>query len=229
MGWANDADPSADPRQYFKHPYDSANVYWLTWGGDFAGAPRRMADRDVAPLYAPGDTLIAWYEERIRMEKDLYYDPIYVDDRWYWNFLKMNGSTSYFQNEFYATDVADASGVMKTKAYGPYSYARFRTRRRISSTAWSSGSITWIVPYGYNPSSMKISKAAYRMSLEGRNVFGASKPVDNEMYVFWYEIFYHRLLRASEGALDFGVPERDPAGRGTSSRDSRPGKSCFST
>jgi hypothetical protein len=207
-GWANDADPSASPRQYYKHPYDSTNVYWLTWGGDFAGAPRRIDERDVAPLYSPGDTLITWYEERIRSEKDLYYDPIYVDDRWYWNFLKMNGSTSYFQHEFSASDVADASGVMKTKAYGPYNYTRYQNTATYLVNGVVAGTITWIVPYGYNPSSMRVLEAAVSNIVEGRNVFGVSKPVDNEMYIFWYEIFYHRLFRASQGTLHFGVPER---------------------
>ncbi len=213
MGWANDADPSASPRQYAKHPHDSTNVYWLTWGGEFAGSPRRIEERDVAPLYSASDTLIAWYEERIRSEKDLYYDPIYVDDRWYWNFLKMNGSTSYFQNEFYATDVADASGVMKTKAYGPYNYARYQNTATYLVNGVVAGTVSWIVPYGYNPSSMKILEAAVSNVVEGRNVFGVSKPVDNEMYIFWYEIFYRRLLRASQGALHFGVPERSRRAR----------------
>ncbi|MFA4948963.1 MAG: C25 family cysteine peptidase, partial [Candidatus Krumholzibacteriia bacterium] len=212
-GWANDADPSASPRQYVKHPYDSTNVYWLTWGGDFAGAPRRIDERDVAPLYSAGDTLITWYEERIRSEKDLYYDPIYVDDRWYWNFLKMNGSTSYFQNEFFTTDVADASGVMETKAYGPYNNARYRNTATYLVNGVIAGTISWIVPYGYNPSNMRILEAAVSNIVEGRNVFGVSKPVDNEMYVFWYEIFYHRFLRASQGSLHFGVPERSRRAR----------------
>jgi hypothetical protein len=207
-GWASDVDPAANPRQYYKHPYDSTNVYWLTWGGDFAGAPRRMAERDVTPLYNPGDTLITWYEERIRAERDLYYDPIYADDRWYWNFLKMNGSTT-FQNEFFTRDVADGSGVMKTKAYGPYNYARYQNTATYRVNGVIAGTLTWIVTYGYNPSGMRILEAPVSNFVEGRNVFTATKPVDNEMYVFWYEIFYHRLLKAADGALHFGVPERE--------------------
>ena len=214
-GWANDADLSASPREYIKHPYDSTNVYWLTWGGDFAGAPRRVAERDVAPLYSPSDTLITWYEERMRSEKDLYYDPIYVDDRWYWNFLKMKGSTSYFQDEFYTSDVADASGVMKTKAYGPYNNARYNNPNTATYliNGVVAGTVTWLVLPDYRPSSMKMLEAAVSNIAEGRNVFGVSKPVDHEMYIFWYEIFYHRFFRAAQGALNFGVPERERRAR----------------
>ncbi|MCX5752903.1 MAG: C25 family cysteine peptidase, partial [Candidatus Krumholzibacteria bacterium] len=214
-GWANDADPSASPRQYAKHPYDSTNVYWLTWGGDFAGSPRRIDERDVAPLYSPSDTLITWYEERIRAEKDLYYDPVYVDDRWYWNLLKLNGSTSYFQDEFFTTDVADASGVMKTKAYGPFNRLLFMDPNTATYLVNGVviGTATWIVMSDYRPSSMKTLEAAVSNIAEGRNVFGVSKSVGDEMYVFWYEIFYHRFLRASQGALHFGAPERERRAR----------------
>ncbi len=211
-GWVNDADPAGGAREYYKHPYDSMSVYWLTWGGDFAGAPRRMAERDVAPLFDPGDTLITWYEERIRAEQDLYYDPIYADDRWYWNFLKMNGSTT-FQNEFFTRDVADGAGVMKTKAYGPYNYARYQNTATYRVNGVIAGTLTWIVTYGYNPSGMRILEAPVSNFVEGRNVFTATKPVDNEMYMFWYEIFYHRLLKAADGALNFGVPERERRAR----------------
>jgi hypothetical protein len=213
MGWADDADPSASPREYLKHLYDSTNVYWLTWGGDFAGAPRRMVERDVAPLYSPGDTLIAWYEERMRAEKDLYYDPIFVDDRWYWNHLQMNGSTSYFQNDFYVSDVADASGVMKTKAYGPYNYLSYVNSATYYINSVVVGSMTWVVPDGYKPWNMKTLEVPVSNIVEGRNIFGASKPVNNDMYIFWYEIFYHRRFKASGGSLHFGVPERSRRAR----------------
>jgi hypothetical protein len=34
---------------FFNHPYDTKNVYWVTWGGGFADPPRRWATRAVAP------------------------------------------------------------------------------------------------------------------------------------------------------------------------------------
>ena len=176
-------------------------------------AQDRRARRRAALF--PGDTLITWYEERIRSEKDLYYDPIYVDDRWYWNLLKMNGSTSYFSERVLCERRRRRVGRHEDQGVRTVQLRRYSTTNtatyRINGVV--AGTLTWIVPYGYNPSSMKTLEAAVSNIVEGRNVFSVSKPVDNEMYVFWYEIFYHRLLKASQGALDFGVPERERRAR----------------
>ncbi|HEY5134031.1 MAG TPA: C25 family cysteine peptidase, partial [Candidatus Krumholzibacteriaceae bacterium] len=209
-GWANDAEAAAGARTYYKHPYDTTNVYWLTWGEDASrtrSAPRRMAERLVAPLGSP-DTVITWYEERIHRERDMNYDPIYADGRWYWTLLKMNGGTSYFSDDFTANDIADASGVMKTKAYGPYNYSRYQETATYRVNGAIADTLDWVVPYGYNPAGMKTLEAAVSNLVEGKNTFSITKPVDNEMYVFWYEIFYHRELKAYQGALDFHVPSR---------------------
>ena len=205
-GWANDADPAAGARQYRKHPYDTTNAYWLTWGGSFDGSPRRMSERAVPQ--GPVDTTITWYEERIHNEKDLYYDPVYADDRWYWNLLKMNGSSSSFPHDFYANDIADASGVMKTKAYGPYNFNRYQESATYRTNGVIVGTLDWVVPYGYNPTGMKTLETPVSNIVEGKNTWSVTKPVNNEMYVFWYEIFYHRRLKAYQGAIDFHVPAR---------------------
>lgn len=209
-GWASDADAAASSRSYYKHPYDTTNVYWLTWGEDASGtrsAPRRMGERLVPPLGSP-DTVITWYEERIHRERDLNYDPIYADDRWYWTLLRMNGGTSYFSEDFSVNDIADASVVMKTKAYGPYNYSRYQETAMYRINGVTAGTLDWVVPYGYNPAGMKTLEAAVSSLVEGKNSFSVTKPVDNEMYVFWYEIFYHRELKAYQGAVDFHVPSR---------------------
>jgi hypothetical protein len=206
-GWGNDIEPSEDARMYVEHPYDTMNVYWLTWGGSFGEAPRRMTERGVAPSGSP-DTVITWYEERIRRERDLNYDPIFTDDRWYWSFLKMNGSTSSFSDDFYTSSIADAAGVMKTMAYGPYNSSRYQETATYRINGTVVGTLDWIVPYGYNPAGMKTLVAPVSNILEGKNTFTVSKPVDNEMYVLWYEMFYHRRLVASQGVLDYHVPVR---------------------
>jgi hypothetical protein len=205
-GWENDATPEADPRTYDEHPYDTMNVYWLTWGGSFTGDPLRMTFRNVAPGGSP-DTAITWYEERIHCEKDLNYDPVYTDDRWYWSLLVMNGSTSVFLNNFYTSDLADASGTAKTQAYGPYNSWNIETATyRVNSAVV--GTLEWTVQSGYNPERIVTLEAAVSSMLEGKNAFTIAKPVASQMYVLWYEVFYHRLLHANDGALDFHVPER---------------------
>jgi hypothetical protein len=207
-GWANGLDPAADGRQYIKHPYATENSYWLTWGGSFTGMPRRMDERSVAPHGSPGpDTTITWYEERIHKEENVLYDPIYTDDRWYWSLLKEDG-TSSFSNDFYLSGLAEPNGTMKTKAYGPYRVADLQNSASYRINSVTVGTLTWNAQYGYNPAGMKTLEAPVSNFLEGKNTFTVTKPLDDEMYVFWYEIFYRRRLLASQGALDFYAPKR---------------------
>jgi hypothetical protein len=214
-GWANDLDPAADGRKYYKHPYATENVYWLTWGGDFSGAPRRMAERSVAPQESPPvDTTVSWYEERIHNESDVLYDAYYADDRWYWTLLQPGGS-SQFSNDFYLDDVADGNGALKTKAYGPYDAASIQNSAVYRINGVTAGTLSWIVIPGYNPGSMKTLEAPVSNLVDGRNTFVASKPLNNEMYFFWYEIFYRRRLRAHQNALDFHAPRGSKRARFT--------------
>ncbi len=205
-GWASEYDSSADPWEYIEHPYESEHAYWLTWGGSFEGPPRRMAERVVAQT-GPFDTTITWYEARIHREEDYLYDPIYTDDRWYWRLLKQNG-TSTFVDEITCSDIADPNGFFKTKAYGPFNVTRFQNTATYRLNNDVIGTLTWSVPYGYNPGGMRTLLAGVSNLVEGRNTVVVTKPLDNEMYIFWYEIAYRRLLRAKSGELDFAAPAR---------------------
>ena len=205
-GWADDLDPAVDGREYRKHPSANENVYWLTWGGDFTGTPRRMAERSVAPIGSPGpDTTITWYEDRVHREENVLYDPIYTDDRWYWSFLKAAGASS-FSNDFYLSGIADGTGAMKTKAFGPYRIGDIQNAATYRINGVTVGTLEWNAQYGYNPASMKTLETPLSGLREGQNTFTVTKPLNDEMYVFWYEIFYRRRLLASDGALEFRAP-----------------------
>jgi hypothetical protein len=211
-GWASDVDPAADQRHYVKHPYATENSYWLTWEGDFTGTPRRMDERSVAPRGSPQpDTVITSYEARIHKEENVLYDPMYTDDRWYWSFLKEGGTPS-FSNEFYLSDLADANGVMKTKAYGPYRVGHFQNSAVYEINNVTVGTLNWDVSLAYDPAGMKTLETPVLNVLEGKNTFTVTKPLDDEMYMFWYEIFYRRRLLASQGTVDFYAPRRPGTG-----------------
>jgi hypothetical protein len=205
-GWADEYEVSADPWVYVEHPYEREHVYWLTWGGSFSGPARRMAERSVAQS-GPYDTTITWYEARFHREEDFLYDPIYTDDRWYWRQLSPNG-TSTFVDEFTCSDLAEPVGFFKTMAYGPYNANRFQNTATYRVNDAVVGTLVWTVPPGYNPSGMKTLFAGVSNLVEGRNTLTVTKPLDNGMYIFWYEIAYRRLLRALGGSLDFAAPAR---------------------
>jgi len=206
-GWEKDYDPSKDARAYREHLYSSTNCYWLTWGGSFSGSPRRMLTRDVSPA-GSADTTITSYEERIHREEDQLYDPVYTDDRWYWRLLKENG-ISTFTDAFYCYDLAGSNGVVKTLGYGPHASTRAVHTAQYSVNDAVAGSLTWSVPFGYNPGGMKTLVAPVSNLVQGTsNTFKVTKASDDEAYVFWYEVFYRRLLRARLGAFDFYAPAR---------------------
>lgn len=205
-GWQDEYDPSGDPWRYIEHPYEKNHFYWLTWGGSFEGSPRRIQERSVAETGSP-DTLITWYEKKMHREEDYLYDPIYTDDNWFWRFLNRGGSST-FSDEFTCSDLADGSGYLRTLVYGPYSYSGLQNNANFSVNGNQVGSLSWTVSYGRNPSNMKMLFVQLSNLREGKNTFLATKTVDSEMYVFWYEISYRRLLRAIRGELDFAAPAR---------------------
>lgn len=204
-GWADEYDPAGNPWEYVEHPYETKNVYYLTWGGSFEGTPRRMATRSVAPGGSP-DTTITWYEARIHREQDVLYDPLYADDRWFWRHLSQNGAST-FSETFTCPDIADANGYLRTTAYGPYNFTRFDNSCTYRVNGAVAGTLNWTVPYGYNPANMRTLLAPLA-NLAASNTFVAAKPLDNEMYFFYYEILFRRLLRATLGSLDFAAPAR---------------------
>jgi hypothetical protein len=205
-GWEKDYDPSKDARTYHKHLYAVANVYWLTWGGSFSGAPRRVEVRDVAP-HGAADTVITSYEERMHNEEDELFDPIYTDDRWYWSLLR-EGGVSTFVHDFYCYDLAGPNGILKTLGYGPRATDTVESAQYFVNDVLA-GSLSWSPAFDYYPQAMRTLLAPISNLVQGRsNTFKVTKALDNEAYVLWYEIFYQRLLKARLGVLDFFAPQR---------------------
>jgi hypothetical protein len=52
-GWLDDYATGAYALEFREHPKVDQGVYWLTWGGDFTGQPRRIGTRDATPTGAP--------------------------------------------------------------------------------------------------------------------------------------------------------------------------------
>jgi len=202
-GWADDRDPSRSHRLYLEHPYETRNTYWLTWGGDFGVDPRRMGERQTAPS-APYDIEVASYEARLHVEQDNQYDACYTDDRWYWLMLDPAVVTS-FSNSFSIDQIVGSSGVVKTRAYGPYVNTLMQTASYYLNGA-AIGSLSWSTTVDYDPQSMPVLEAAVSNLVQGSNTFTVRKTSGNPMYVLWYDIFYDRPLQAVSGVLDYYAP-----------------------
>lgn len=60
------------PDRHFRDPYDGAVVYWLTWGGTFAGEPRRIPSVDATEISPPYSNLVS---DRAHFEEDRFWEP----------------------------------------------------------------------------------------------------------------------------------------------------------
>jgi hypothetical protein len=72
--WKDEYSTPGSDSVFFNHPYDTKNVYWVTWGGGFDGAPKRWTTRSGAPervgAYDTPDV-----PGRAHFERDLDYRP----------------------------------------------------------------------------------------------------------------------------------------------------------
>jgi len=202
--WVDYIDPTSTSRTYLKHPYDVKHVYWLTWGGDFGSQPARMQSRDVSP--GSYDLDVDSYEARMHVERDLMYDAIHTDDGWYWRYMN-SGGTSTFNDYFILSDISDQNGIVRTIAYGAYVYQHLDNSASFYINSQFVGDTSWTVSYSYNPSAMRIFERPISNLREGSNTFKIVKPLDDQMYVQWYEIFYHRRLKSLSNVLDFFSPD----------------------
>ncbi|UCF06738.1 MAG: type IX secretion system sortase PorU [bacterium] len=213
-GWRDDIDPDASRTERYEHLYATENVYWLTWGGSFQGQPKRMAERTVQPIPGPGPVVdVTSYEERLHVEEDVLYDPIYTDDRWYWRRL-LEGSTASFTHSFILSHIASADGMVRAIGYGPFQSGQNNDNSAVFSLNGTEiETLSWHVRSYYVPEAMEILEQPVTNLQNGTNSFNiqlnyqSDNDKTEQMYVLWYEIFYTRQLMATAGFLDFHGPE----------------------
>ncbi len=73
-GWRDDYTSPGAATGWLDHPYETRNTYWMTWGGGFAGAPRRFASRDASPT-RPGAMPAQDFPSRLHFEQNVEYYP----------------------------------------------------------------------------------------------------------------------------------------------------------
>ena len=72
-GWYDELGAtSSGPDRYYREPYDSDVVYWLTWGGTFEGPPKRMAIVDGSAVSEASVTTVA---DRAHFEHNDFWEP----------------------------------------------------------------------------------------------------------------------------------------------------------
>jgi hypothetical protein len=72
-GWYDELGaPAGGPDRFYREPYDSEVVYWLTWGGAFEGSPKRIATVDGSAVSEESVTTVA---DRAHFESDEFWEP----------------------------------------------------------------------------------------------------------------------------------------------------------
>lgn len=72
-GWYDELGaPTGGPDRFYREPYDSDVVYWLTWGGAFEGAPKRVETEDRSVVNEPFVTMVS---DRVHFEKNEFWEP----------------------------------------------------------------------------------------------------------------------------------------------------------
>jgi len=203
--WSDYMDTTFSKKRFIRNIYDSKNVYWLTWDGDFEGVPKRITTRIVGSS-GGFDIEVSSYEARIHVERNLLYDPIHTDDGWYWRYLHKGGTTSFSDN-FNLTEIFDGKGIVRSICYGPYDYTSVNNSASFYINGQYVGEESWTTANSYSASSMKIFEGSVVNLRNGSNTFMIVKPVNDVMYVQWYEVFYNRYLTTTSGILDFFSPD----------------------
>ncbi len=106
----------SDGMKYNQHPYSDRNIYYLTWGGTFDNAPRRMSTVDAAFVLGAVDTLTS-YTDYIHFEENRLLNKVdgEIDDyfTWYWQDV-----SSFTLNFNMPAGLSGAESRMKMKIYG---------------------------------------------------------------------------------------------------------------
>ncbi len=219
LGWLNLYKPGAPRDTYTDHPYSKENVYFLTWGGSFSGAPLRMDTVPAPPLAAPEYTS---YEKREHYERDLFEDFDYGGDGWFWlDIPRKTGPEAIVLHNFLVEDlIASVPQQFRTIAIAPYCGSKYCTSKNLNANhhavyLLNSAIVTektWDVAAheDHYDSGIPISVSGAFLQ-EGLNTFSFSIPRDlnpeDFMLFDYFELLYHRALKAKSDVLAFSSPD----------------------
>ncbi|MBI4720852.1 MAG: hypothetical protein HY770_06455, partial [Chitinivibrionia bacterium] len=222
QGWKDHYKPGAPDSVYFDHLYSTSNVYFLTWGGSFGGAPKRM---DPSPAQPAGGPYRTTFPERAFFEKNIVKNFDFGGDGWLWTEenagkLALPPGTKLFPSFQVKDLVEQVPQSFRTVALAPYcGLACPDTENHPNDNhhavykmngAWITEKI-WNTGYAARyENGTAVSASGYFLQ-EGLNRLTVEIPRDlnpiDFMYFDFYSIAYERSLRADGGALAFSMPD----------------------
>jgi len=204
-GWASEYDASARRDEHVENQYTDITCYWITWGGDFASPPARMAMRDVTPNGAAYDTTA---NHRVHFEQNRLPDFHYRDeDGWMWEDLENRGGNRPY---FLSIDRVAPSGagtlVGRILSHGTFGPSRF-VELKIGNTvvvdsAWIHSGQSAVIDVTSDPFTGLLREGSNTILVNPRTDTGAT----DDVYTAWFEIDYERRLEARNGYLKMWAP-----------------------
>lgn len=216
--WSNLYDKRFGMSAYTKNFYSDINCYWLTWGGAFQEAPRRMAKVDLPTCDGCEPYVPESFQERLHVEQDNLSDfSIMADDGWFWRPLRTGGSFAVFADTP-APDVTRPAGVKVRVGdwhrTGECGDVYFRLILRVGGltlldSTWSPGYASGLVydfPASFTPSSSDLQRIDIVTPSSLPPPHSGSSPCDR-LFFSWYEITYWRRFVAAANRIFFFSPD----------------------
>jgi hypothetical protein len=202
----------------YQDPYDTKNVYWLSWG---LGHGTRLLEED-AGLEETGAGRPISYTHSIHAEKDNYRDHLdkqmAVRDHWFWDSgISAQGMRSYSLDLPYPDRDSPDRPVVRVMLHGLTSVEEvepdhhvliYLNDHLVADRYWDGQEKLFI---DSAQQSLEITSSAIE---EEENVLTIICPGDTEagaidrVLLNWIEIDYPRLYRAQDDQLVFGHPHR---------------------
>lgn len=204
-GWSAEYDSLLSRTEHLENPYADETVVWVTWGGSFPTAPRRMSTRSVAPDSTATEFTRA-LPHRVHFEQNRVDNFRFRDeDGWWWEDLRGRGVNRPY--DLLLDRVADGSGTVKVRL-GSIEGAdedRFRkVQLKIGGVVLADS--TW----QHSPQAALVELTGVSANLLGEGINHFRINVDKQagfttdrVFVAWFDVEYRRRLDASAGFLHF--------------------------
>ncbi|HET9251347.1 MAG TPA: C25 family cysteine peptidase, partial [Candidatus Eisenbacteria bacterium] len=222
-GFGHDLARGKGP-EYEEADHSTVETLWLTWGSlDGAGAPRRMAARDAAPV-TPGAPVLPVVTHRIHVEANRIADfnkfrpgQPFRWERWF-DRLLTQGSRITFEIRPPGAEPGTAADVL-VRMWGvgaspgagvPDHVARIYWNRALVDTAgWELSEKQDLAASGLGMRALDSLDIEIPVLIDP----GPNPNRIDQSYFAWFELGYQRRLRAENDTLQFAAPDSVPPGR----------------
>ncbi|MFN0150612.1 MAG: C25 family cysteine peptidase [bacterium] len=217
--------PDSAAQVHFRTRFANANVYWLTWGGEFTEAPKRLTPSlDGAVVPGSGATIATDFLFRTHAEEDLVEDiSRFGEDGWFWNDMSnTNAGTAITFRSSSPGAIPERDAELKVRLFGhrqsdTQTFGNYRALIEWNSAVLAD-TIAWEdrptsgVKYPYDFVYTGPISSGRADTLRVRLFDGALSTSSREVYMAWFELEYARRYDGL-GAESFSFTSPEATGR----------------